>query len=163
MILNGERRKQNAKVKMQNLFFVSFIHQQYQIMVILPVQTKERIHLRKKLESLQKIKDVRLFEDVESTKRMQDVRYLKVLRVWTQQKPVGTKDVIKGSLRIWTCCRVLSSNFSRTLFSTCIFTLTPKACTKTFVGEITLSFSARQMFVLKQNSNKETKEERTSN
>ena len=29
------------------------------------------------------------------------VRYLKLSKIWTQQKPVGTKDVIRGSTRSW--------------------------------------------------------------
>ena len=35
--VDGERRKRNAKVKMQNLCFLSFIRQKYQVMFILPV------------------------------------------------------------------------------------------------------------------------------
>lgn len=62
-----KRRKQNAKVKMQNLFFVPSTALDHGNFTSLD-NRKDRP--QKKLESVYKIRDVRFLEDVEYTKRM---------------------------------------------------------------------------------------------
>ena len=101
---------------------------------------------QKKLESLHKIRDVRFLEDVESTKRMQDVCDL------IPQSVEGLDTAKTGWHR--RCHQRFTKNLDRLKpavelsypttpeLGTCVFTLTPKACTKTFDREITLSFSA---------------------